>query len=238
MVLDPYRGPDEQTNSVWITMQWEQPTGYFQAFRLPSSWTPYEPIDFLTDEYRIFFYPDTWTAVGFSTVGGTEDFVIQPPMILIFARGQGDTPAEIASSGREAAEGLAGLLDLLLGNGYPILTKVYEAVFRKDRVETIKYYPARSRVGINGLNKSDILNVLKPIGDGVHKDLPAHVKLALRWYGKGVSEEHPVDKFISLYECCLSIISRWHYAHYPEAYEGRDAPPRRMFGDWVRDNTV
>ena len=156
-------------------------------------------------------------------------------MLLVFARGQGETPAEILSTGREAAESLAGLLDVLLGNGFPVLARAYEAVFRKDKIETIKYYPARSRVGMKGLTKADILDVLAPLGNGVLQDLPAHVKLALRWYGKGVSEEHPVDKFISLYECCLAIVSRWHYTQYPDAYEGRDAPPRRMFGDWVRD---
>ena len=144
-------------------MEWEQPTGYFLAFRLPNQWTPYDSIDFITDEYHIIFYPDQWTAVGFSSKGGVEDFVIQPPMCLVFARGQGETPAEIISTGRDAAESLAGILDIRLGNGYPVLTKAYEAVSRKDKIETIKYYPARSRVGMKSLAKDDILKVLAPL---------------------------------------------------------------------------
>lgn len=235
MVLDPYRASDKQINSVWDTLQWEQPTGYFQAFRLPSRWSPYESIDFITDDYHIFFYPHKWTAAAFGAQGGFEEFVVEPPMLLVFARGQGETPAEIISTSREAAESLAGLLSVKLGNGYPVLTLVYEAVFRKDKIETIKYYPARSRIEMKGLTKAEIADVLAPLGNGVLQDLPPQVRLALRWYGKGVSEGHPADKFISLYECCLAIVSRWHYTQHPEAYEGHDAPPRRMFGDWVRD---
>ena len=103
------------------------------------------------------------------------------------------------------------LLDVLLGGGYPILTKAYEAVFRKDRIETIKYYPARTRVGMKGVTKAEVSRVLAPLANGILEDLPDHVRLALRWYGKGISEEHPVDKFISLYECSLAIVSRRHY---------------------------
>ena len=211
MVLDPYRASEKQINSVWESMQWEQPTGFFQAHRLASPWSPYESIDFLANGYHIFFCPDEWTAVGFSAHGGTEDFVIQPPLVLVFARGQGKTPAEIISTGRAAAESLAGLLDVLLGGGYPILTKAYEAVFRKDRIETIKYYPARTRVGMKDVTKAEVSRVLAPLANGILEDLPDHVRLALRWYGKGISEEHPVDKFISLYECSLAIVSRRHY---------------------------
>ena len=42
MVLDPYRASEKQINSVWESMQWEQPTGFFQAHRLASPWSPYE----------------------------------------------------------------------------------------------------------------------------------------------------------------------------------------------------
>ena len=65
--------------------------------------------------------------------GATDELVINPPLLLIFARGQGDTPADVIATGREPADTLAGVLNVLLGNGYPVLAKAYEAVFRKDK---------------------------------------------------------------------------------------------------------
>ncbi|PKB73573.1 MAG: hypothetical protein BZY75_01230 [SAR202 cluster bacterium Io17-Chloro-G7] len=235
MVLDPFRAAGEDINSVWQHMEWEQPTGFFQVYRLPGEWFPYEQIAIKADDFHIFFDVDEVKSVGFSDVLGAADFDISPPAVVIFARGEGDSPAEIISTGRDAAESLAGLLNVLLGNGYPVLAKAHEAVFRKDNTKTIKYYPARSRVGWKNVTKSEIMEVLKPISPSVLNTLPDNVKLALRWYGKGIREEHPVDKFISLYECTLAVVSRWHFAAHKEAYDVNDPPPRRVFRDWIRD---
>lgn len=234
MVLNPYLVSDDQINSVWKAMGWEVPTGFVLAFHLPAEWSPYEEVKFLTDDYHIFLSPDDWTVVGFGEDGSPSDFHIQSPSLVVFARGHGPTTADVISTGRELAESLAGLCDVLLGGGYPILSKVYEAVFRKDKVETIKYYPARTRVAMKGLTKEDLTNVLEPLNTGILASLPDYIRLALRWYEKGISQESPVDKFIALYECSLVIVSRWHYPLYPEAYDGKEAPPRKMFGDWIR----
>ena len=114
--------------------------------------------------------------------------------------------------------------------------------FAKTKKETAKYYPARTRVRMTGVTKDELVRVLKPVANGVLEHLPANVKVALRWYAKGITEESPVDKFISLYEPALAVVGAWHNKAHPEAYvdeedpeRGRDPPPRRMFGDWVRD---
>lgn len=235
MVLDPYRASDEQINAVWETMNWEMPTGYCQFYRLPSKWEPYEEIRLSTEEYHVFLSTEDWHVVSFGETSEMEDFLIEPPSLAVFSRGHGESPSEIISSGRDAAESVSGVISLVLGSGYPVLLKVYEAVFRKDNPETIKYYPARSRVGVKGLLRSDMVDALDPVSQDSGGGLPEHIKLAFRWYGKGISEEHPVDQFIALYECCLAVVTRWHYTQHPQEYETGDAPLRKIFRDWVHD---
>ena len=235
MVLDPFRASDAQIDSVWESMAWGVTTGFCQIYRLPSEWEPYEEIRLLTGEYHVYLSTEDWTVANFVASSRPEEFHIEPPTLELFFRGQGESPAKVIVSAREKAEILTGLITLLLGSGYPVLSKAYEAPFRKDKTETIKYSPARTRVRMKGLLQSDLYDALKPVSEGVSGSYPGHLKLALRWYGKGISEEHPVDKFIALYECCLATVTRWHYVEQPQEYEGRDAPPREIFGDWFRD---
>ena len=216
-------------------MKWDMPTGFCQIYQLPSEWEPYEAIGLITEEYHVFLSINKWNVVNFGETGEADEFLIEPPSLAVFARGHGESPAKVIFSARETTESVSGLINLLLGSGYPVLSKAYEAVFRKDKVETIKYFPARTRIKMTGVMRSDLLDALKPVAEGDVSGFPEHLKLAYRWYGKGISEEHPVDKFIALYECSLAVATRWHYTEHPEEYEGRDPPPRKIFGDWVRD---
>ena len=235
MVLDPYRASDEQINSVWEATSWEMPTGFCQFFRLPSTWAPYEEIKLITEQYHVFLSAEEGHVVSFGETGKEADFIIEPPSLAVFAIGHGESPSEVISTGRDVAESVSGAISLLLGDGYPVLSKTYEAVFCKDKPEKIKYYPARSRVEMKGLLRSNLIEALESVSNETVSGLPEHIKLAFRWYGKGISEEHPVDKFIALYECCLAVLTRWHYVKHPEEYEGRDSPPRKIFRDWVLD---
>ena len=83
-------------------------------------------------------------------------------------------------SARGKAEILTGLITLLLGSGYPVLSKAYEAPFRKEKAETIKYPQARTRVLMKGLLQSDLYDALKPVSEGVSGSYPGHLQLALR----------------------------------------------------------
>ena len=235
MVLDPFRASDAQIDSVWESMEWGVPTGFCQIYRLPSEWEPYEEIRLPTGEYHVYLSTEDWTVANSVASSRPEEFHIEPPTLGLFVRGQGESPAKVIASAREKAEILTGLITLLLGSGYPVLSKAYEAPFRKDKAETIKYSPALTRVHMKVLLQSDLYDALKPVSEGVSGSYPEHLKLALRWYGKGISEEHPVDKFIALYQCCLATVTRWYYVEHPQEYEGRDAPPRKIFGDWVRN---
>ena len=92
----------------------------------------------------------------------------------------GESPAKVIVSARGKEEILTGLITLLLGSGYPVLSKAYEAPFRKEKAETIKYPPARTRVLMKGLLQSDLYDALKPVSEGVSGSYPGHLQLALR----------------------------------------------------------
>ena len=207
MVLDPYRTTPNEINDVWESMAWEQPTGFCQAYRLPDEWLPYETIKITTDDYHITFCPDKWNTLGFNTDGEFEDIAINPPMLLIHTRGQGETPADIISNGRESSESLAGLLNLLLGAGYPMLDKTYEAVFRKDKVETIKYFPARPRVSWKNVTKDEITSVLKPIEDQKFRPFSSIVEARNRIFKASdiIVGEDKITEVVS----CSTQLSEW-----------------------------
>jgi hypothetical protein len=237
VMFDPYWGSPEQTNTVWQETNWESPTGFFQAYQLSGMWEPYETFHIKSDWYSVLFHSEPWTAVTFNKSVGTEDFIIDPPSLLIFAGGYGDDPAAKISTGREAADALAGLINLIVGKGYPILIKVYESAFKNDQLGTIKYYPARTEVSTEGMTRDGTADAFKRLAIESPDDIPDRIKLSLRWYSKGMLDDNPVDRFISLYESSIAVIGPWHHETHPEAYIERDPPPRKMFGDWVRDIT-
>lgn len=241
MVMDPYRRPADELNAVWNEKGWPAPTGSFEVFRISGEWHPFEEVKLGSIDWQINFSSKEWQMPIIDASGVIRDSKVEPPYVIIHARGEGGPPADRLQTGIDRVEALAGLVNLVLGAGYPVLTSVQRGAFRKTKKDRITYYMGRAGVQFKGLTKERMVTAFRPLGVSDPVQLPDHIKRALRWYGKGMLNENPVDRFISLWESCLAIVAPWHHDEHPEAYvdecdpsKRKDPAVKRMFGDWVR----
>ena len=244
MLMDPYRRPKDEINAVWKKNGWPFPTGFYQAFDLPGQWSPYQEFRLEGSDWQVVFCSEAVPLPQFDSTGTMKVSLIEPPSLLIYAIGKGDAPADCIHTARDSVEALAGLLSVVLGKGNPILNKVQSGAYLKDKPEKTTYFPAGTWVTSTAMTKQYAVEALGKFSRKPLKTIPDHINRALRWYGKGISDENPVVKFISLYQSSLAIVGRWHRETHREAYidecdptKGRNPPVRRMFGDWVRDVT-
>ena len=242
MITEPFGA--KQVNLVWKEAGWPAEIGWYEAFGLAGAWEPYQRIKISGKGWVIFFDSDPWEVVAFDDEDRLGTTVITPPSVAVFAVGQGEKPGERIRAAAETVEVLSGVINLTLGQGLPVLRRLRRGPYYKSKEtpDKIKYYDARTELSIEGLTTNKIVAALNAVDGRSLDQIPVNVRLALRWYAKGIAEDNGVDKFIALYESCLAVVAPWHYNMHREAYvneddpeKGRDPPPRRMFGDWVRD---